>query len=315
MQLKIDYETNTIKDKIQIAIDRLKTFEPEKGYYLAFSGGKDSLCIYLLAKMAGVKFDAYYARVTVDPPALVNYIRNNFDDVEFIEPEMTMWNLIPHKKMPPTRVVRYCCEVLKEEGGEGRFVVTGVRHAESSKRSKRKFVEYDAYGSQSKSAIAKRNKFNLMNDNDEKRRMMEHCQIKGKNILNPIIDWEDIEVWEFIRERNAEYCKLYDEGWDRIGCVGCPLAKNKNKIKEFMEVPTFYISYIHAFNRMIQNRLENDMKTEWETGTEVMQWWLDLSDQEFNIVDKKIKNKYLELKQKTWSGNDQVMKHVLKNIN
>ena len=34
----------------------------------------------------------------------------------------------------------------------------------------------------------------MNNDNDEARRMFEICQLKGKHIINPIIDWltEDV---------------------------------------------------------------------------------------------------------------------------
>ena len=128
------------RDKVQIAIDRFRAFEPEDGYYLAFSGGKDSQCIYHLAQMAGVKFDAHYRVTSVDPPELVRFIKRQYPDVSIDFPRdndgkvITMWNLIPKKLMPPTRLVRYCCEKLKETGGKGRIVVTGVRHAESLKR-------------------------------------------------------------------------------------------------------------------------------------------------------------------------------------
>jgi phosphoadenosine phosphosulfate reductase len=288
MQLKIDYETSSIKDKEEISIDRIKQFEPEEGYYLAFSGGKDSIVIEKLCELAKVKYTANYAHTTVDPPELIYFIRENYPNVNIIKPELSMWRLIEKKKMPPTRRVRYCCEVLKEEGGQGRFVITGVRHEESSARSKRRYVEYDAYGSQSKKAKKEREKFNLMNDNDEKRRMLEHCQIKGKNILNPIIDWTEQEVWEFIKKYNLEYPVLYDEGWDRIGCIGCPLAKTNTQLKEFRRYPKYYFNYIKAFDRMIENRIKNDMDTEWKDGVEVMQWWLELKDEEFKIFHKEM---------------------------
>ena len=42
-------------DKVQRSIERLRLFEPEDGYFLAFSGGKDSVVIHRLAQMAGVK--------------------------------------------------------------------------------------------------------------------------------------------------------------------------------------------------------------------------------------------------------------------
>ena len=57
-QLQIQSD-GSIVDKVELAIRRLKGFEPPEGYYVAFSGGKDSQCIYHLCKMAGVKFDAH----------------------------------------------------------------------------------------------------------------------------------------------------------------------------------------------------------------------------------------------------------------
>lgn len=129
------------KDKVQVAIDRLKTFEPPEGYYLAFSGGKDSVVIKALADMAGVKYDAHYNLTSVDPPELVKFIKT-FDDVQIDRPkdkdgnQITMWNLIPKKRIAPTRIARYCCAELKEHGGDGRMTITGVRWAESANRKR-----------------------------------------------------------------------------------------------------------------------------------------------------------------------------------
>ena len=92
--------------------------------------------------MAGVKYDAHYSVASVDPPELVRFIKDKHPDVEFEYPRykdgsvVTMWNLIPKKTMPPTRIVRYCCQHLKEHGGGGRLKVTGVRWAESVRRKK-----------------------------------------------------------------------------------------------------------------------------------------------------------------------------------
>jgi phosphoadenosine phosphosulfate reductase len=105
-------------DKIKKSIDRLKAFEPPEGYYLAFIGGKDSQCIYHLAKEAGVNFDAHYNLTTVDPPELVRFIKTNYPDVSIDLPKESMWKLI-EKKGLPTRLKRWCCTELKERGGEG----------------------------------------------------------------------------------------------------------------------------------------------------------------------------------------------------
>jgi len=129
-------------DKVQIAIDRLKAFEPADGYWLAFSGGKDSVVIKRLAQMAGVKYEGHYSVTSVDHPPLVQFIKNMHPDISRDIPRdgdgaaITMWNLIPKKSMPPTRNRRYCCKKLKESSGKGRVTVTGVRWDESNNRKK-----------------------------------------------------------------------------------------------------------------------------------------------------------------------------------
>ena len=254
------------KDKVQVAIDRLREFEPPEGYYLAFSGGKDSLCIYHLAKEAGVKFDAHYNLTTVDPPELVYFIRENYPDVNIDKPSKTMWQLIVDNGGPPTRIQRYCCRILKERGGEGRLCVTGIRWAESVRRKKtRGLAEF--MGRTVKDRI-------LFNDNDEMRLMLENCQLKGKFVLNPIIDWEDADVWEYIRSRKLKYCCLYDEGFRRLGCIGCPMGTTKQRVMEFERWPKYKNIYLRTFGRMLQRRIERGLPTLWASAEEVMRWWI-----------------------------------------
>lgn len=259
------------KDKVQVAIERFKTFEPPEGYYLAFSGGKDSVVIKALADMAGVKYDAHYNLTSVDPPELVRFIKEFHPDVEIEIPKdkdgkpITMWNLIPRKKMPPTRLVRYCCEVLKEGGGDGRFTVTGVRWAESlRRRTTRTGLELNFNA-------AKDGDF-LNPDNPDNAKMARFCPTKGKHILNPIIDWDDNDIWEFIREYNIPYCELYDQGYKRLGCIGCPM--NNHAAEELEKYPKYRQAYLRAFDRMLKNMDKAELKTTWKTADDVMRWWL-----------------------------------------
>ena len=87
-------------NRIEVAIARLKEFEPPEGYYLAFSGGKDSIVIYDLAVKSGVKFDAHYAQGGIDPPELVRFIQKNYPDVQFHRPEMSVWKMILKRGLP-----------------------------------------------------------------------------------------------------------------------------------------------------------------------------------------------------------------------
>lgn len=281
-QLNI-YGQTSLDDKVQRAIERLRAFEPPEGYYLAFSGGKDSLCIYHLAKEAGVKFDAHNNHTTVDPPELVRFVRENYPDVIIEKPRMTMWQLIVAKRRPPTRMARYCCDVLKEQGGQGRFCVTGVRWAESSKRrNNRAAIEL---------LKTKSSKPMLFNDNDEARMMMETCRLKGKQILNPIIDWEDEDVWAYIKSRGLRYCSLYDEGFDRLGCIGCPMAGQAGREKEFARWPTYKRAYIYAFEKLAKYRNENGMnqgRTHWNTGQNIFDWWMEYTPQPPDVMDGQI---------------------------
>lgn len=268
-----------IEYRIKTAINRLKAFEPEEGYYLAFSGGKDSQCIYRLAKEAGVKFDAHYNLTTVDPPELVYFIRENYPDVIIDKPEMSMWRLIIKNNGPPTRLQRWCCRELKEHGGEGRICVTGVRWAESTRRKANR-AAFEVLESKKRGSY-------LFNDNDEGRRMFENCMQKGKRVVNPIIDWEDADVWEYIHSRGLKYCKLYDEGFTRLGCIGCPMA-GKNRINEFKRWPKYKAQYIRTFDKVVKNRKAKGMKCTWETAEDVMNWWIYGSDKDHAQIEGQI---------------------------
>lgn len=135
-QAKIDKAIQLLKKAERLALK----YNPTDGYYLAFSGGKDSQCIYHLAKLAGVKFKAHYAVTTIDPPELMRFIKRRYPDVIWERPKLTFFQLIRKKMMLPHRQVRFCCSELKETGGTGMVCITGVRRAESIKRAKRNSV-------------------------------------------------------------------------------------------------------------------------------------------------------------------------------
>jgi phosphoadenosine phosphosulfate reductase len=187
-----------------------------------------------------------------------------------------MWNLIPKKKMPPTRLARYCCAVLKETAGKGRLTVTGVRWAESQRRKENQGIVVFVGGNKkdyedNENAIKNSKGGVILNDdNDENRRTVEHCYRTRKTLLNPIVDWTDEDVWEFIKTYNIPYCKLYDKGYKRLGCIGCPM--NTTAEAELERYPKYKQNYIRAFDKMLE--MFEIKPEDWTDGKAVMDWWL-----------------------------------------
>lgn len=252
------------------AIARLKQFEPPEGYYVAFSGGKDSVIVADLCRRAGVKHQLEHAHTTVDYPELVYFIRNRYPHCHVIKPALSMWQLIRKNKFPPTRRIRYCCRDLKEIHGKGRIVVTGVRWAESRRRKNDRGV-FEVDENVNRKRVIFRNV-----DNDELRRMLEFCHGKRKHILNPIIDWEDAEVWKYITDRKIEICSLYHEGFKRIGCIGCPMSAMKIRVRDFARYPTYQLAYMRTFDRVVRDRIAsgNPLRN-FKNGAELFEFWVN----------------------------------------
>ncbi|MCH5186523.1 MAG: phosphoadenosine phosphosulfate reductase, partial [Oscillospiraceae bacterium] len=70
---------------------------------------------------------------------------------------------------------------------------------------------------------------------------------------------------------------LYECGFKRIGCIGCPMAGTEMRKFEFERYPTYKKAYIHAFDRMLESRRERGMPIydEKQTGTDLFEWWLN----------------------------------------
>ena len=177
-----------------------------------------------------------------------------------------MWSLIPQKLMPPTRLARYCCSILKERGGQGRYITTGVRWAESATRKKRGIFE-NIHSNPEKRVI-------LNNDNDDRRRLFETCMRQHKAVCNPIIDWSDADVWDYIESEKIPVNPLYECGFSRVGCVGCPMA-GKGRDMEFNRYPKIKAAYIRALGNMVLARKQRGLPCQWQSGVDVFHWWME----------------------------------------
>lgn len=281
----------------QLAIERYKVAsEMSLQHYgvplvIMDSGGKDSSVCKELALRAGIPFEIQHNHTTADAPETVWFVRKEakrFEDLGIkytINTPMykgkrtSMWSLIPQKLMPPTRMVRYCCSVLKETGGAGRFITTGVRWSESASRKNSRGI-YEKNGDKDHRII-------LNNDNDDRRMLFENCRLKAKRTVNPIIDWTDTDVWQFLLDAKSPVNSLYGEGWCRVGCVGCPLATQSGRLEEFKRWPKHKNLYLMAFKNLLNERTARGMETSWQTPEDVFNWWMeyDILPGQMNIDD------------------------------
>lgn len=295
-------------EKEKNAIKYLKLFEPKnEPYYLCYSGGKDSDVIFALAKLAGVNFEAVHNLTTVDAPETVRYVRSQ-PDVRIDPPKKTMWRLIVEKKMPPTRLARYCCEELKERGGRRRKKITGVRWAESNNRkansglvqvlgkekTMRKLAEEAGidYESTIKGGMV------LNNDNAETRAFVDHCYRTASVMVNPIVDWTDDDVWAFLYYYGIKSNPLYETkdfgntfcplGRNRIGCLVCAMQGPAGMKADLIRYPEYRDNYLRAFDRMLKARKAAGLETTdtWRDARSVMMWWVGDDPRQLSLFNE-----------------------------
>lgn len=241
------------------------SYDAEQGYYLAFSGGKDSQALYHMAQLAGVKFQGHMNLTSVDPPEVIRFVKKNYPEVELIKPKKSIFQIAIERQILPTMRVRWCCEEYKEMAGAGKVTLIGIRKAESARRAKRNEVEIssrkfsgdldglDEYRQEQKAKRARRKSkeqgVNITNADKEKTLGCIHG--KESLLISPIIHWTEQDVWEFLNDVViVSHCSLYDEGWHRIGCIGCPMSSFKQKTLENERYPHVKRGWLRAIKKI-----------------------------------------------------------------
>ena len=262
LRRKMEYSIHLLRKAEKLAL----AYDTRGGYYLAFSGGKDSQALFHIAQLAGVQFEGHMNLTSVDPPEVIRFVKRSYPEVELIKPKDSIYHVALRKQLLPTKKVRWCCEEFKEKAGAGKVTLIGIRHQESRNRAKRNEVEISNYSfsgdlkafekfrkkklSATKSpSTRKEGDVNITNAKEEK---AIGC-ISGKEtlLISPIIHWTERDVWEFLNKvAQVPHCELYDQGFYRIGCICCPMSPPRQKLIENERWPHVRRNWVKAIREI-----------------------------------------------------------------
>lgn len=259
LQKKILYSIDLIRKSEKMAL----RLDPVNGFYNTFSGGKDSQCLYHLVKLAGVKHKTHMNLTSVDPPEVIRFVKQHYPDVELIKPRISIYEMAKKKRILPTMRFRWCCAEYKEISGIGKVTLIGIRKQESARRSKREEVSTSIRGKRSAQT------FDQWSEHEEK--MVACIGGKDKILVSPVIYWTERDVWEFLNGNGIPHCKLYDEGYTRIGCILCPMSNYKSKIRDMKRYPHAKRSWIKTIQWLIDNEYSFTDNPNAEFG---FNWWI-----------------------------------------
>lgn len=280
------------------AVRMIQYYEPialqhdPRGYCVCTSEGKDSRVLGHLMRRAKVKHFYVHSITGIDPPELVYFQRRNFQQYQDagyrtydVPYEKSIWALMLQKLIPPLRHMRYCCQYLKERRSvqQGNAILAlGVRKYESVRRAKtRDELEIAVHGKTGKNLV-------MAWDNDENRRVFETCYAQKEKRMNPLAYWPDAWIWEYSKDAKLKQCTLYQEGFARLGCIGCPMARYKGRQRDFARWPAFERLWLRAFDRLFMERVRRGLPNCFATGRDWFDWWMKDSAQEQTLDEMQL---------------------------
>lgn len=250
--------STTLEKHVEISINTVRLYLPEalkkdpRGYRVGQSFGKDSGCVEEICKMAEVPFISVHNHTSLDAPEALRFGKRNYPNtlIEYANGRKALLHVLAYEKTTlPTRGARWCCDIYKERKS-GMVNIFGIRAFESRRRNWKIWTPH----------------------------------IKtGEWTLNPILYWPDHIVWEFIKKHNVKYCELYDQGFSRLGCIGCPLNPSSQS-KEFARYPGYEKAWKWAITKFwdrMHDAKNKDGEYYWhkfKTASDLWYWWLQEND-------------------------------------
>lgn len=265
------------------------------------SGGKDSTVLKWIAEKCrekyGMEYTIHHNHTTLDAPETVYFIRRERErairlgvDFQIHYPRLTFEQLCMQKQMLPTRLVRFCCEYLKESYGNRERVVTGVRKDESTARKRNQGIatimpdksnkmsdnKLDEIKDNSDFKITDKGGAVLLNyDNDESVELVYTCFRTNKILVNPLINWTDDDVWRCINDNQLPINPLYECGYNRVGCIGCPMSQYKGRVKDFERYPKYKDRFIRLADKLVEQMRQRRSDVKYKDGKDYFRKWIE----------------------------------------
>ncbi len=208
-----------------------------------YSGGKDSQASLIWAiKEYGIKnCEAVFCDTGWENPVTYQHIQDTTKQlgVKLVilksKKYEGMIDLAVKKKRFPSTKARFCTEELKSKPAidyvlsqnESLIIIEGIRKDESFKRS-----QMDAecmYFKHYFQPLANGKTFTY-----RKKDIIEWCKTKDASKLRPIFEWTADQVIDYIKENGQQPNWLYYQGFSRVGCFPCIMAKHR-EIKLIIE--------------------------------------------------------------------------------
>jgi len=244
--------------KVQMSLNRVRVWYDEflGEVYVAFSGGKDSTVLLHLVRSLYPEVIGVFVDTGLEYPEVREFVKS-FENVVWLRPAMNFKEII----------ARYGYPIISKEVAHK---IDEIRNTKSEKlRNKRLYGDDRGYGK-----LADKWKF-LINSNfkisdkccdilkinpskkyeretgqrcirgamasESRLRLMNYlrhgCNSFGNRPMsNPIAFWTDNDVWDYIAKYNLRYCKIYDLGYKRTGCMFCMFGIHMSGGKDKFEL-------------------------------------------------------------------------------
>lgn len=247
------------------------------------------------------EFRVLNSHTTLDAPDTVYYIRQRFKELraEGIECEVryptykgertSFWKICLEKRLLPTRQLRFCCKVLKETGTPNQVALLGVREAESNGRKGR--GDFGLLATRKEDAIyksAQHTKAMIAFDQDGTHtfecEIIKNAKANNNVVSLPIYKLTNTDIWDYVNENNLTVNPLYNKGYLRVGCVGCPMA-GKHRNKELADFPQYRENLLKLCDRIVEANKQRGGFRKFETGKDFFDWWLEIDPNQITFDD------------------------------